>query len=97
MELRTIEAETANKMTPTEIMDAIWEASNNSIIEINAADPNPQAGDNDGVYLEVVKLDDEESVVRDRWPNQDGDRHIVSTDDIYSIYRALVDQVGEVA
>ena len=97
MEPRTIEAETANKMTETELMDTVWEAPDNSIIEINAADPNPQAGDNDGVYLEVVKLDDEESVVRDRWPNQDGDRHIVSTDDIYSIYRALVDQVEEVA
>jgi len=36
-------------------------------------------------------------VVRDRWPNQDGDRHIVSTSDIYAIYRALVDQVEEVA
>ena len=95
--METKKIETANKMTPTELMDAIWEASNNSIIEINAADPNPQAGDNDGVYLEVVKLDDEESVVRDRWPNQDGDRHIVSTDDIYAIYRALVDQVEVVA
>jgi hypothetical protein len=36
-------------------------------------------------------------VVRDRWPNQDGTRHIVSTSDIYSIYHALVDQVEEVA
>ena len=97
MELRTIEAETANKMAPTEIMDAIWEASNNSIVEINAADPNPQAGDNDGVYLEIIKLDDDESVVRDRWPNQDNHRVLVRTKDIYSIYRALVDQVEEVA
>ena len=45
----------------------------------------------------ALKMADYESVVRDRWPNQDGDRHIVSTDDIYSIYRALVDQVEEVA
>jgi len=97
MEPRTIEAETANKMTETELMDTVWEAPDNSIIEINAADPNPQAEDNDGVYLEVVKLDDEESVVRDRWSNQDGTRHIVSTSDIYAIYRALVDQVEEVA
>ena len=97
MEIKKIEAETANKMTPTELMDAIWEASNNSITEINAVDPNPQAEDNDGVYLEVVKLDDEESVVRDRWPNQDNHRVLVRTKDIYSIYRALVDQVEEVA
>ena len=95
--METKKIETANKMTPTELMDAIWEASNNSIVEINAADPNPQAGDNDGVYLEVVKLDDEESVVRDRWPNQDNHRVLVRTKDIYSIYRALVDQVEEVA
>ena len=92
-----IEAENALKMTEQEMLDVVFEASENSVIELNVADPNPQAGDNDGVYLEVVKLDDEESVVRDRWPNQDGDRHIVSTDDIYSIYRALVDQVEEVA
>ena len=91
-----IEAENALKMTEQEMLDVVFEASENSVIELNVADPNPQAGDNDGVYLEVVKLDDYESVVRDRWPNQDGDRHIVSTDDIYSIYRALVDQVEEV-
>ena len=97
METKKIEAETAKKMSENELMDAVWEAPDNSIIEINAADPNPQAGDNDGVYLEIIKLDDEESVVRDRWPNQDGDRHIVSTSDIYAIYRALVDQVEEVA
>ena len=97
METKQIEAEIAIKMTETEFMDAIWEAPDNSILEINAADPNPQAGDNDGIYLEIVKLDDYESVVRDRWPNQDGNRHIVSTDDIYAIYRALVDRVEEVA
>lgn len=90
-----IEAETARKMGEEEIMDAVWGAPDNSIIEINTADPDSTAGDNDGVYLEVVKLDDEESVVRDRWPNQDGDRHIVSTSDIYAIYRALVEQVEE--
>ena len=95
--METKKIETANKMTPTELMDAIWEASNNSIIEINAADPDSQAGDNDGIYLEVVKLDDYESVVGDRWPNQDGDRHIVSTDAIYAIYRTMVDQVEGVA
>ena len=92
-----IEAETALRMTEPEMLDIVFEASENQKIEIFAADPDNQSGDNDGVYLEVVKLDDEESVVRDRWPNQDGDRHIVSTDDIYSIYRALVDQVEEVA
>ena len=92
-----IEAENALKMTEQEMLDVVFEASENSVIELNVVDPNPQAGDNDGIYLEIVKLDDYESVVRDRWPNQDGDRHIVSTDDIYSIYRALVDQVGEVA
>ena len=92
-----IEAEIANKMTETEMLDVIFEASENSVVELNVVDPDSQAEDNDGVYLEVVKLDDEKSVVRDRWPNQDGDRHIVSTDDIYSIYRALVDQVEEVA
>ena len=96
METKQIGAEIANKITETELMDTVWEAPDNSIIEINAADPNPQAEDNDGVYLEIVKLDDYESVVRDRWPNQDGNRHIVSTDDIYAIYRALVDQVEEV-
>ena len=97
METKQIDAEIAIKMTETEFMDAIWEAPDNSILEIFAADPDSQAGDNDGVYLEVVKLDDEESVVRDRWSNQDGTRHIVSTSDIYAIYRALVDQVEEVA
>ena len=91
-----IEAENALKMAETEMLDVAFEASENSVIELNVADPNPQAGDNDGVYLEIVKLDDYESVVRDRWPNQVGNRHIVSTDDIYAIYRALVDQVEEV-
>lgn len=74
----------------------LWERAENSVIELNVVDPDSQAGDNDGIYLEIVKLDDHESVVRDRWPNQGGDRHIVSTSDIYSIYRALVDQVEEV-
>jgi len=97
METKQIEAETAKKMSENELMDAVWEAPENSVLEIFAADPNPQAGDNDGVYLEIIKLDDEESVVRDRWPNLDGTRHIVSTSDIYAIYRALVDQVEEVA
>jgi len=92
-----IEAENALKMTETEMLDVVFEAPENSLIELNVVDPDSRAGDNDGVYLEIVKLDDYESVVRDRWPNQDGDRHIVSTSDIYSIYRALVDQVGEVA
>ena len=97
METKMIEAETAKKMSENELMDAVWEAPDNSVLEIFAVDPDGQAGDNDGVYLEVIKLDDEESVVRDRWPNQDGDRRIVSTDDMYAIYRALVDQVEEVA
>lgn len=44
-----------------------------------------------------LKLDDFKSVIRDRWPINDGDRYIASTDDIYSIYRALVGQVEEVA
>jgi hypothetical protein len=92
-----IEAENALKMTEQEMLDVVFEASENSVVELNVVDPDSQAGDNDGVYLEVVKLDDEESVVRDRWPNQDGTRHIVSTSDIYSIYHALVDQVEEVA
>ena len=97
METKKIEAETAAKMSENELMDAVWEATENSVLEIFAADPDSLAGDNDGVYLEVIKLDDEESVVRDRWPNLDGTRHIVSTSDIYAIYRALVDQVEEVA
>ena len=97
MRTKQIYAEAATKMTETELMDMVWEAPDNSILEIFAANPNSQAGDNDGVLLEVVKLDDEESVVRDRWPNQDGHRHIVSTSDIYAIYCALVDQVEEVA
>ena len=90
-----IEAENALKMTETEMLDVAFEASENSVIELNVVDPDSQAGDN--VYLEVVKLDDEESVVRDRWPNLDCDRHIVRTKDVYAIYRALVDQVEEVA
>lgn len=97
METKKIEAETALKMTEPELMDAVWEAPDNSVIEIFAADPDSRAGDNDGVYLEVVKLDDEESVIRDRWPNQDNSRHMVRTKDVYAIYRALVDQVEEVA
>ena len=96
METTRIEAEKALKMTETEMLDVVFEASENSVIELNVVDPDSSAGDNDGVHLEIVKLDDYESVVRDRWPNQDGDRHIVSTSDIYSIYRALVDQVEEV-
>ena len=90
-----IEAETALKMTEQEMLDVVFEASETDKIEFNVADPDSRTGDNDGVYLEVIKLDDYESVVRDRWPNQDGDRHIVSTSDIYAIYRALVDQVEE--
>ena len=92
-----INAETATKMTETELMDAVWEAPENSVLEIFAADPDSQAGDNDGVFLEVVKLDDEESVVRDGWPNQDNHRVLVRTKDIYAIYQALVAQVEEVA
>jgi len=97
METKKIEAETATKMTETELMDAVWETPDNSILEIFAVDPDSRAGDNEGVYLEVVKLDDGESVVRDRWPNQDNHRVLVGTRDVYSIYRALVDQVEEVA
>ena len=92
-----IEAENALKMTEQEMLDVVFEASENSVVELNVVDPNPLAGDNDGVYLEIIKLDDEESVVRDRWPNLDGTRHIVRTKDIAAIYRALVDQVEEVA
>ena len=92
-----IEAGKARNMTEEDLMDLVWMAQDNSIIEINASDPDSSLGDNDGVYLEIIKLDDEESVVRDRWSNQDGDRHIVKTRDIYAIYRALVDQVEEVA
>ena len=92
-----IEAENALKMTEQEMLDVVFEASENSVVELNVVDPDSQAGDNDGVYLEVVKLDDEESVVRDRWPNQDNHRVLVRTKDIYSIYHALVDQVEEVA
>ena len=88
-----IEAKNALKMTEQEMLDVVFEASENSVVELNVVDPNPLAGDNKGVDLEIIKLDDEESVVRDRWPNLDGDRHIVRTKDIYSIYRALVDQV----
>lgn len=97
METKQIDAETATKMTETELMDAVWEAPDNRILEIFVVDPDSQAGDNDGILLEVVKLDDEESVVRDRWPNQDNHRTLVRTKDIYAIYRALVDQVEEVA
>lgn len=97
METKMIEAETALKMTEPEMLDVVFEAPENQKIEINVIDPDSGIGDTDGVYLEIVKLDDEESVVRDRWPNQDGDRRIVRTKDIYAIYRALVDQVEEVA
>ena len=97
METRQINAKVARKMSKNELMDIIYEAPDNSILEIFAADPDSQAGDNDGVCLEVVKLDDEESVVWDRWPNQDNHRVLVRTKDIYSIYRTLVDQVEEVA
>ena len=97
MRATRIEAETATKMTETELMDAVWEAPDNSVLVIFAVDPDSQAGDNDGVYLEVVKLDDEESVVRDRWPNQDNHRDLVRTKNIYAIYQALVAQVEEVA
>ena len=92
-----IEADKALKMTETEMLDVVFEASENSVVELNVVDPDSQAGDNDGVYLEIIKLDDEESVVRDRWPNLDGTRYIVRTKDIAAIYRALVDQVEEVA
>ena len=92
-----IEAEKALKMTETEMLDVVFEASENSVVELNVVNPDSSTGDNDGVYLEIIKLDDEESVVRDRWPPQDGGRHLVSTSDIYAIYRALVDQVEEVA
>lgn len=92
-----IEAKNALKMTEQEMLDVVFEASENSVVELNVVDPNPLAGDNKGVDLKIIKLDDEESVVWDRWPNLDGDRHIVRTKDIYSIYRALVDQVEEVA
>ncbi len=91
-----IEAEKALKMTETEMLDVVFEASENSLIGLNVADPDSQAGDNDGVYLEVIKLDDEESVVRDRWPNQDNHRVLVRTKDVYAIYQALVAQVEEV-
>jgi len=90
-----IEADKALKMTETEMLDVVFEAPENSLIELNVVDPDSSAGDNDGVYLEIVKLDDYKSVVRDRWPNQDNRRHMVRTKDIYAIYRALVDQVEE--
>ena len=97
METRQINANVARKMAKNELMDIIYEAPDNSILEIFAADPDSHAGDNDGVHLEVVKLDDEESVVRDRWPNQDNHRDLVRTKNIYAIYQALVAQVEEVA
>lgn len=87
-----IEADKALKMAETEMLDVAFEASENSVVELNVVDPNLQAGDNDEVYLEVVKLDDEDGD-RDRYRY----RYLVGTDDIYSIYRALVDQVEEVA
>ena len=93
--MQRIGAEKANAMTEQEILDIIFDAPELERIEINAADPSGL--DTDGVYLEVVKLEDAEVVVRDRWPNLDGDRHIVSTSDVYAIYRALMDQVEEVA
>jgi hypothetical protein len=40
METKQIDAEIAIKMTETEFMDAIWEAPDNSILEIFAADPD---------------------------------------------------------
>ena len=97
METTTVDAETALKMTGPEMLDVVFEAPENQKIEINVTDPDAGIGDTDGVYLEIIKLDDSQSVVRDRWPNQDGTRHIVGTSDIYAIYRALVDQVEEVA
>jgi len=97
-----IEAEKALKMTEQEMLDVVFKASENSVIELNVVDPDLQAGDNDGVYLEVVKLDEHEvylAVVK--LDDEDGDRYryryLVGTDDIYAIYRALVDQVEEVA
>jgi len=88
-----VEAEIANAMTEGQILDIIFEAQGNDLIEIYAKDPFDL--DTTGVYLEVVKLDDYEVVVRDRWHSIDGDRHIVSTSDIYGIYRLLLDQVEE--
>jgi len=99
-----IEADKALKMTETEMLDVVFKASENSVIELNVVDPNPQAGDNDGVYLEIVKLDEHEVYLEVvKLDDEDGDRdryryrYLVGTDDIYSIYRALVDQVEEVA
>ncbi len=53
-----IEAENALKMTEQEMLDVAFEASENSVIELNVVDPDSQAGDNDGVYLEIINYED---------------------------------------
>ena len=53
-----IEAEKALKMTETEMLDVVFEASENSVVELNVVDPDSQAGDNDGIYLEIIKLEE---------------------------------------
>ena len=54
-----IEAENALKMTETEMLDVVFEASENSVVELNVVDPDSQAGDNDGVYLEIINYETE--------------------------------------
>lgn len=46
---------------------------------------------NIGILIDIP--DDNTAIVRDRWPNYDADYAIVRIDDIYDIFRALVDQV----
>ena len=90
------ESVTLNKEALDDLIYKTWKETTTdqrAVLILSAADPNEF--DTNGIYLEIVILDDNMAVVRDRWANFDANYAIVRTDDIYDIFRGLVDQVNE--
>jgi hypothetical protein len=90
----TEEARTLTKDKLNYLIYKTWKETpkdQRAVLILSAEDP--EGLDTEGVYLEIVVLDDNNAVVRNRWLNYDADYVTVRTDDIYDIFRALVDQV----
>ena len=90
-----IDAAKAKEMTEDEMERLLSQAGINGPqrFEINVQDPVDEP--NDGVYLEVIVLDDLEAAVRSCGPSEEAERSLVPVSDVYEIYHILVDQVED--
>lgn len=92
-----MDVDASRALTGEELDDLIYKTwketpdDQRAVLILSAVDP--EGLNMEGVYLEVILLDDNYAVVRDRWLTFDANYEIVRVSDVFDIFRSLVDAV----